>query len=156
MGVVRNLLRRLGLGGGQGSPRSKRLIFAYDATGVHLTRETTREKPAPRGDELSRPPPPDHLWVEVRDPDGAVVYRRTLVNAIPQDTEVFEPDGRIRSVPHTPDTGVFTVVVPFDTRTVEAVVVAGPEAELAQPGLRMAEAPEGQARELARASLRRG
>jgi hypothetical protein len=92
----------------------------------------------------------------VRDSDGAVLYRQTVADAIPQHAEVFQPDGRIGSVPYTPDTGVFSAVVPFDDRTVEAVVVAGPEAEFAQAGLEQPAAVEGQARELARAPLKEG
>jgi hypothetical protein len=158
MGRIRALLRRLGLGGEreQESLRSKRLTFAYDASGVHLTRETTREKPAPRGDDLRRAPRPDRVWVEVRGSSGAVLYRQTVADAIPQHAEVFEPDGRIRSVPYAPDTGVFSVIVPFDDRTKEAVVVAGPQAEFAQAGLEPAALAEGEARELARAPLKGG
>jgi len=90
----------------------------------------------------------------VRDPNGAVVYRRTLADAIPQHTEVFEPDGQIRSVPYTPATGLFSVVVPFDERTAEAVVVAGPQAQFEQRGIRQEGLAEGAAQELARAPLK--
>jgi hypothetical protein len=158
MGRIRTLLRRIGLGGERGAEpsRSKRLTFTYDASGVRLTRETIREKPAPRGDDLRRAPRPDRLWVEVRGSTGAVLYRQTVADAIPQHAEVFEPDGRIRSVPYTPDTGVFSVIVPFDDRTEEAVVVAGPQAEFAQEGLEPAALAKGEPRELARAPLKEG
>ena len=133
--------------------RSERLTFEWDAAGVRLSRRITREKGAPRGDDLERPPRPDSLWIEVRDAGGTVQYRRGLRDAINQRAEVFEPDGTIQSVPYAPETGVFTVVVPVDRRAREAVILAGPEAELAQAGLQPGPGEEGRVRELARVPL---
>jgi hypothetical protein len=133
--------------------RSERLTFEWDASGVRLSRRITREKGAPRGDDLERPPRPDSLWIEVRDAGGTVRYRRGLRDAITQHAEIFEPDGRIHAARYAPETGVFTVVIPVDRRAKEAVVVAGPQAELAQPGLQPGPGEEGRARELARAPL---
>ena len=135
--------------------RSERLTFEWDAQGVRLTRRITREKPAPRGDDLEKPPRPDSLWVEVRRGDGDVVYRRGLRDAITQYAELFEPDGRIRAVPYAPETGVFTVVVPLGEQAETVAIVAGPHAELAQPGLRAGPGEEGRPRELATVSLGR-
>ena len=136
--------------------RSERLTFEWDAQGVRLTRRIVREKPAPRGDDLGKPPRPDSLWVEVRRGNGDVVYRRGLRDAITQHAELFEPDGRIRAVPWAPETGVFTVVVPLEPRSESVAVVAGPQAELAQPGLQPAPGEQDRPRELARVSLGRG
>ena len=144
------------LGGGRDRPRSERLTFEYDQAGVRLVRRTPREKPAPPGDDLGTPPPADTLWAEVRGAAGETLYRRTLRDAVPQRTEVFEPEGRIRSVPYAPETGVFSVVLPVGPPADEALVIAGPEVRLAQPGLRASPDEEGRPRELVRVSLRRG
>jgi hypothetical protein len=136
--------------------RSERLTFEWDAQGVRLARRITREKPAPRGDDLDKEPRPDSVWIEVRGGNGEVVYRRGLRDAITQHAEVFEPDGRIRAIPYAPDTGVFTVVVPLERRAGQAVVVAGPQAELAQPGLQPGPGEADRPRELARVQLGRG
>jgi hypothetical protein len=85
-----------------------------------------------------------------------VLYRRGLRDAITQHAELFEPDGRIRSVPWAPETGVFTVVVPLEPRAELVAVVAGPQAELAQAGLGAGPGEEGRPRELATVSLGRG
>lgn len=136
--------------------RSARLTFEWDASGVHLLRQIIREKPALRGDDLDRPPRPESLWVEVRSANGHVIYRRDLRDAITQHVEVFEPDGRIRAIPRAPETGVFTVVVPLDPPARQAVVVAGPQADLAQPGLQPRPGEADRQRELARVELERG
>jgi hypothetical protein len=96
------------------------------------------------------------VWIEVRGTDGEVVYRRGLRDAITQNAEVFEPDGRIRAVPYAPETGVFTVVVPLGRRAGQAVVVAGPQAVFAQPGLQAGPGEAERPRELARVPLERG
>ncbi|HXV56695.1 MAG TPA: hypothetical protein VD704_02410 [Gaiellaceae bacterium] len=135
--------------------RSERLTFEWDEQGLRLARRIVREKPAPRGDDLGKEPRPDGLWIEVRGSQGRVLYRRALRDAVPQHAEVFEPDGRIRAVPYAPETGVFTAVVPLERGAEAAVVVAGPEAELAQAGLRARPGEEGRRRELARVPLRK-
>jgi hypothetical protein len=136
--------------------RSERLTFEWDRSGVHLARRTTREKPAPRGDDLDKAPRPESVWIEVRRENGDVVYRRGLRDAITQHVEVFEPDGRIRAVPRAPETGVFSVVVPLEPRAAQAVVVAGPQASLAQQGLQPGPGEAEGPRELAQVSLGRG
>jgi hypothetical protein len=137
--------------------RSERLTFEWDAAGVRLRRRITREKPAPRGDDLDTAPRPEGVWIEVRGAGGEVVYRRALRDAIPQHAEVFEPGGRIRAIPFAPETGVFTVVVPLGRQAgQQAVVVAGPQAELAQPGLQPPPGEADRPRELARVPLGRG
>jgi hypothetical protein len=92
----------------------------------------------------------------VRSAAGETLYRRTLGDAIPQTTEVFEPEGRIRSVPYAPESGVFSVVLPVGPEADAAIVTAGPDARIAQPGLRAAPDEEGRPRELVRVSLRSG
>lgn len=96
------------------------------------------------------------MWVEVRTGTGQVLYRRTLHDPVPQHTEVFEPEGRIRRVPYAPESGVFSVVVPVDARADRALVVAGPEVRFAQPGLRASPGEEGRTRELVSVPSRRG
>jgi hypothetical protein len=115
--------------------RSTRLTFRYDETGVHLTRRTRRPKGAPRGDDLERAPTPDRIWAEVRDGRGRPLYRVTLRDPLRQTAEVFSPEGRATRVPSAPSRGVFTFVVPDDRRASLVVVVAGPQARIAQPAL---------------------
>ncbi|HWM14804.1 MAG TPA: hypothetical protein VNO56_10005 [Gaiellaceae bacterium] len=141
---------------GRDRPGSERLTFEYDQAGVRLVRRTPRGKPAPPGDDLGTPPRADTLWAEVRSATGETLYRRTLRDAIPQATEVFEPEGRIRSVPYAPESGVFSVVLPVGPEADAAIVTAGPDARITQPGLRASPDEEGRPRELVRVSLRRG
>ena len=141
---------------GRDRPGSERLTFEYDQAGVRLLRRTPREKPAPPGDDLGRAPRADAVWAEVRSAAGETLYRKTLREPIPQTTEVFDPEGRIQSVPYAPESGVFSVVLPVGPEAEAVVVTAGPEVRLAQPGLRAAPDEEGRPRELVRVPLGRG
>jgi hypothetical protein len=120
---------------GRQSSRSTRLTFTYDESGLRLVRRTRRPKGAPVGDDLDRAPGADRIWVEVNDARGSTIYRLTLRDPLRRSVEVFSPDGHIDRVPRAPTQGVLTVVVPDDRRASVVVVVAGPDARIAQPAL---------------------
>jgi hypothetical protein len=131
-----------------------RLTFEYDDTGqLRLVRRTTRPKPAPPGHDLDRDPRPDRIWIEVRDRDERRLYRRVLRDPLQQTAEDFHRDGRITRVPKAAGRGVFTVVVPDEKKATVVVIVAGPDARIAQPAFR--DRVGGQPRELARVGWRR-
>src|SRR3712207_4713291 len=101
----------LGAGAEQAQPRSIRLTFAFDATGVRLVRRTPRDKPALPGDDVARPAHPSRVVAEVRTADGRTAFRRTMDAGFGRRVEVFAPDGLIRTVAAPRDSGVFSIVV---------------------------------------------
>lgn len=106
-------------------PRSRRLTFTYDASGVRLHSRTDRMKAAPPSEPLGASPADDTVVAELRDAQGATIYRARIVGALPSDVELFEPDGTIRRERFVPEKGMFTVVVPADRRADRVVVHAG-------------------------------
>jgi hypothetical protein len=114
---------------------SLRLDFAYDASGLRLHKRTPRGKPARPGAALDRDPPPNAVVVELRSPNGTVQYRQLLADPIPQTAEISDDDGSYHRIADAEPSGGFSVVVPRFAAPSEVVVSAGPEVELAQPGL---------------------
>ena len=100
---------------------------------------------------LDREPPPNAVIVELRSQAAEVQYRQLLVDPIPQSAELIEPDGRLRRVAYAHPSGGFSAVVPRPAMPAVVVVSAGPEVELAQPGLPAPDPPRW--RELVRVTL---
>jgi hypothetical protein len=132
---------------------SVRLTFAYDNGGLRLVSRTPRRKPPPPTAPLDREPPPNTVVVELRSQQDAVQYRQLLTDPIPQSLEVIDPDGQFRRVAYARPTGGFSVVVPRPAAAAVVVVLAGPQVELAQPGLAPPPGVPPGWRELARLTL---
>lgn len=145
--AVRHLLRR---------PRSIRLTFRFDDSGIRIIDRTPRLKPARVSEPLATPPHPAKIIAEVRSPQGAPVFRATLNDPIPQSVEIFEPDGRPQRVASVRSTGVFSVVVPVDRRADHIVIEAGENVRLAQEPFALLPEAESRRRVLGRFPLRKG
>lgn len=126
-----------------GRPRSRRLTFAYDEQGVRLVSHADRMKPAPPSDHLDAEPGRATIVAELRSRDDALVYRRTIPEAIPRGVEVFSPDGSIRRVDRALPSGSFSVVVPLERRAGSVVLVAGPGVPIERLGARPDDARAG-------------
>ena len=115
---------------------SFRLTFRHDEFGISLISRVRRGKPAPLGDRGGRPLSRDRIFIEVRSRQGRTLYRHALRDPIPQSAEVFEPDGRIRAVPRRRSAGVFSIVIPDDSRADHLVIPGRPRGRARQAGVR--------------------
>jgi hypothetical protein len=151
--------------GGQEEPRSIRLTYAYDESGVRIIDRTPVTKPVPPSVEDrpaftptargAEPALPSHAVVaELRSGYDATTYRQIVENAIPNDVEVFEPgvERGARRHPVPLPKGVFTVIVPDDEQAESVVLLAGPGSRSADQALTAG--PPGAAVELTRSPLR--
>jgi hypothetical protein len=104
-----------------------RLTFAYDGTGIRLTKSQRVEMITPP----SVTPPPQAgqsgYWFEVRDAQGDLHYHHSLYNPVQVDFEVFsnDPNQPITRVPNPNPTGEFTVLVP-DLPGAATLILYGP------------------------------
>ena len=144
---VRHWLRR---------PRSLRLTFAFDASGLRLIDRTPRMKPAPPSDKIDAAPGREAIVAELRSASGAIVYRKRLHHPIPQDVEVFDPETEPHREPVAPAKGSFSVVVPSMARAVEVIIDVGPGLSLIQFADARRDAPPGQRYPLGRYPVQGG
>jgi hypothetical protein len=101
-----------------------RLTFEYDGDDVRVVSRERVEMLAPPDDEELLSQGDAGYWVEVRDDDGAVLYRQVLHDPIRTDVEVFpeDPSQPIERVALEHPQGVFQVVVPDLAAGSEAVL----------------------------------
>jgi hypothetical protein len=134
-------------------------MFSYGPDGVRLIGRQVVDMQVPPSDDVSAPAPQRGLAAELRTPGDQPTFRRDLTEAIPVDSEVFDPDeeGGMHRAPVAPESGVFTVLVPDDERAEDLVLLVGPQdvppslARAVEPGLKAAPA---EAQELGRFRLR--
>lgn len=112
-----------------GRPRSLRLTFAYDSSGLTLVSHAKRLKPAPPSDPLDQPVSPGGVVAELHTSQGERVYRQRLPAAFPSSVEVPDPDLGMRRATARPERGTLSVVVPVRRHARQVVVVAGPDVE---------------------------
>jgi hypothetical protein len=143
-----------------GPSRAIRLTFSYGPDGVQLISRQTVAMHVPPGDEVTAPVPTSGLAAELRTAANDTSFRRFLPQAIPRDSEVFNPpeEGGVHRAPVAPESGVFTVLVPDDRSAEDLVLLVGPRdippsiaASVEQPPEDTAFAP---AQELGRFRLR--
>jgi hypothetical protein len=128
----------------EGPARAIRLLFSYGPDGVQLISRQVVAMQVPPSDDVSGPPPITGLAAELRTAGDETTFRRQLTDAIPSDSEVFEPDeeGGMHRAPVAPESGVFMVLVPDDERAEDLVLLVGPRdvpasiAPAVEPGLR--------------------
>ena len=113
-------------------PRSVRLTFAFDESGLRLIDRTPRMKPAAPSDSITTEIPADAILLELQSQNDEVLYRKRLRDPIPQDVEVFDPDGGPERVAQPPRRGSFSVTVPTDRRARQVVIQAGAAVRIAQ------------------------
>ncbi len=126
--------------------RALRLTFAYDGEEVTLTRAEPLEKRTPPSDPLIRGGQATHrsgFWVEVRDDENRVLWRRRLHD--PRNPSVEVPAegraGRFERVDVDQPAGSFRVLVP-DLPTAKRVTVVA-STPLGRGGRSVDEAPHG-------------
>lgn len=93
------------------------------------------EKVLPRAEgEIDTKAHPRGFFVEGADAKGRTIYRRNMVSPFRRVAEVFDSDGRIHAVDHTPSVVQFDVLVPDRPEIVSVRVVSNPHPFHAKPG----------------------
>ncbi|MFE6049258.1 hypothetical protein ACFQ6N_00705 [Kitasatospora sp. NPDC056446] len=101
-------------GVGSGHTYAVRLIVEYEGTSLRLVSRQRVEMTSPPGDRLAGPGEAQGFWVEVRDRESNVLYRRVLNDPVQHDAEVFsaDPGQSVARVPVATPKGAFAVLVP--------------------------------------------
>ncbi|MDT9681584.1 hypothetical protein RND61_05765 [Streptomyces sp. TRM76323] len=133
------------------SPHAVRLIFEYEGPDIRLVSRQRLETTPPPGDRGEDLRATQGFWVEVRDAEHNVLYRRVLHDPVRYDAEVFseDPDRSIARVPVETPRGTFAILVPDIEAADHVALFSGPLDRGAGP----APAP---ASETARFALRPG
>lgn len=124
--------------------RAIRLLIEYDGSDFSIGRSWPVETLAPASHSLDARPRASGFWIELRDGDDKLLYRRVLHNPVQADVEVFDPDRGPRRVALDEPRGVFTILVPDLPEAEEIAIVSSPT------DLRKRESP---ARQVARLPL---
>lgn len=109
-------------------PSAVRLTFAYGDEELRLTKARRLSMRAPAGERSEREAEErdERLgsWVEVRNANGEVVYRRRVGHVVPEDVEVYEggEEGTFKRVPRGESSGVVNVLIP-DVAGAETAVI---------------------------------
>jgi hypothetical protein len=122
------------------APRALRLTFTYAEGRIELVDRRPIRKRVPSPDAPAGALG-DALLVQVRDEEGEAVFNRVVVEAIPRDIEVFDPDlpgGLARAAVERPS-GVFNVLVPDDEKAAEVVLMSSRESHEADEATGMSE-----------------
>jgi hypothetical protein len=91
-----------------------RLTFDYEGDRISLVSDQLVNMISPPSDTLDEGEVRAGFTVIVRDAEQRAVYRRTGVNPMGHDTEVFsdDPTGSLQRIPVAKPTGTFVVLVP--------------------------------------------
>jgi len=97
-----------------GPTRAVRLTFAYAGDEITLVDRRALEVVVPPSDDLADPEGARGFWVELRGDQEQVLHRRTMLDPLRQDAEVFspDPDQGIARVPVEVPSGTFSVLLP--------------------------------------------
>jgi hypothetical protein len=109
-------------------PRALRLTFTYSEGRIELVDSRPIRKRVPSPDAPGRILG-NALLVQVLDADGETVFNRVVLEPIPRDVEVFDPDfpRGVARAPIERPSGGFSVVVPDDDQAAEVVLMSGGE-----------------------------
>jgi hypothetical protein len=105
-----------------------RLIFAYQGTEVQLVDRQPVDQYVPPSDELEDVDGQSGFWYEVRDANGAPLYRLSIGNPIAYETEIVtgDPANPIVRVPVPAPSGDFSLVVPLLDGAQTVALVSSP------------------------------
>jgi hypothetical protein len=106
--------------------RAVRMTFRYADGAIEVDDVQRVRRWVPPGEPLDDRSDRSGFWLELRDADGAVLFRRDLPPTLGDDYEVFpeDPAGEIVRRPSASRSVVFSVVVP-ENRQARAVSVVG-------------------------------
>ena len=118
----------------QASGRTLRLTFEYKGTDVRLIARQSVDMMAPPSDRLDEYADHAGFWVELRDGNDRVLYRRVTQNPIALDREApsGDPQRPFTRVPDDTKQGVFTLLVPDLKEARELRVMGSPPDALAR------------------------
>lgn len=110
--------------GDTGEPRAWRLTYTFDAQGVRLAAQQQVATTAPPDDGPRIPSGAAGYWVELRDGEGAPLYRQLLSDPFHPVLEAHspEPGTSPTHVPVREPSGAFQVVVPALPEAAEVVL----------------------------------
>ena len=95
------------------SDRVVRLTFEYAGNDLRVVDRQEVAMLAPPSDSLEADAAATGFWVELRDSDGAILYRRVLHDPREFDTEtIADAGGGVARLPREHPRGVFRLVVP--------------------------------------------
>jgi hypothetical protein len=108
--------------------RALRLTFEYNGTNVRLASKRQIDTMAPPSDRTDEYKGHAGFWVELRDADGRILYRRIMHNPIEVDREApsGDPKRPFTRVRNEQKQGVFTVMVPDLDHALEVSLVGSP------------------------------
>ena len=108
--------------------RALRLIFSYKGAKPTLVSRQELEMIVPPSDRTSEYEQHSGFWVEVRDAEERVIYRRVMRNPMEEEREAPSGDPKrpfTRVRPQNPQ-GVFAVLVPYVDAAEELVLFSSP------------------------------
>jgi hypothetical protein len=117
-----------------GSNRSLRLTFEYKGADVRLISQQSVEMMVPPSDRTDEYTNHAGFWIELRDREDRVVYRRIMHSPIQLDREApsGDPQRTFTRVPADSAQGVFTVLVPDVAYARDVRLVGSPPSEPAR------------------------
>lgn len=123
--------------------RAVRLIFEYDANGVRLVSQQPVNVTPPPGEAAASFQGRAGFWLELRDDQRSVLYRRAVSDPTLQQREVFsQQPGETIVRADAPVGGAFTMLVPALSSGTRVALMGTPPADAGAP--RGAAAPEAQ------------
>ncbi|HEY6686274.1 MAG TPA: hypothetical protein VI094_08720 [Propionibacteriaceae bacterium] len=107
-----------------------RLVFTVRQGRVELSDVHQVEMRVPPSASLEERTGVSGAWVEIRDADGAPIFRHDLSPSLLDSAELFpeDPYGEIIRVPTMPGTSAFSVLAPLPAEADTLVLVGGPTA----------------------------
>jgi hypothetical protein len=107
-----------------------RLVFAVREGQVELSDVQQVEMRIPPSASLDERTGVSGAWVEIRNADGAPIFRHDLSPSQLDSAEIFpaDPYGEIIRVPAIPGTSAFSILAPLPAEADRLVLVGGPTA----------------------------
>jgi hypothetical protein len=105
-----------------------RLVFAYQGADVQLVDRQPVDQYVPPSDELDDLRGQSGFWYELRDANGAPLYRLSIGNPVAYETEIVtgDPANPIVRAPVPEPSGDFSLVVPVLEGAQSVALVSSP------------------------------